>query len=107
VLAPSCRLVASSYPILRIWQLNQDGAPGEERVSLDDGGDAILVRRDAKGVSLARIGAGQHAWLSALAADKALGEAIEAAQTAEATFDLGTALRARIADATISGIGAS
>jgi hypothetical protein len=103
-LAPTCRLVASKYPVLRIWQLNQVGAPDDARVSLDEGGVAVHVRRDAGGVSLTRIGAGEHAWLAALAAGKTLGAAIDAAQDADATFDLGSALRERIADATIAGI---
>jgi hypothetical protein len=105
-LAPACRLVASKFPILRIWQVNQDGAK-VERVSLDEGGVAVLVRRDAHGVSLARIDAGEHAWLAALAAGETLGTTIDAAQNADATFDLGSTLRERIADATIAGIADS
>ena len=84
--------------------MNQDGAADDARVSLDEGGVALLVRRDAHGVSLARIGAGEHAWLAALMAGATLGAAIDAAQSADATFDLGSALRERIADATIAGI---
>jgi hypothetical protein len=103
-LAPACRLVLSGYPILRIWQVNQDGAADDARVSLDEGGVAVLVRRDAHGVSLEKIAAGEHAWLAALAAGATLGAAIDAAQAADATFDLGSALRERIADATIAGI---
>ena len=103
-LAAACRLVASPYPVLRIWQVSQDRAKADERVSLDEGGVAVLIRRDAHGVSLTRIGVGEHAWLAALAAGKSLGAAIDAAQDADATFDLGSTLRERIADATIAGI---
>ena len=35
LLAPSCRLVASPYPVLRIWRSNQEGYTGDDRVSLD------------------------------------------------------------------------
>ena len=45
-LDPSCRLVASAFPILRIWQVNQPDYEGDDRVDLDAGGDALLVRRD-------------------------------------------------------------
>ena len=103
-LAAACRLVVSKFPILRIWQVNQCGAKQDERVSLDEGGVAVLIRRDAHGVSLARIGAGEHAWLAALAVGATLGAAIDAAQDADATFDLGSTLRERIADATIAEV---
>jgi hypothetical protein len=105
-LAPSCRLVASRYPILRIWKVNQDGYAGNPRVSLDAGADRLLVRRESEGVTIERLAAGEHAWLATLAAGSSLGEAIEAAQDADASFDLGTTLRARIADGTIAQAGA-
>ena len=104
VVAPSCRLVASAYPILHLWQVNQNGYTGDDRASLEEGADALLVRRDPDGVSLARIGAGEHAWIEALAAGAPLGAAIDAAQDADPTFDLASVLHARIADATIAGI---
>ncbi|MEP7180553.1 MAG: DNA-binding domain-containing protein [Betaproteobacteria bacterium] len=103
-LEPSCRLIASSYPVLRVWQVNQSGFEGDARVSLDEGADTLLVRRDAHGVSIERIGAGDFAWLAALAGNATLGSAIDAAQTADAGFDLGTALRAHIAAGTIAAI---
>ena len=105
-LAPSCRLIASRYPVLRIWQVNQEGHTGDPRVSLDAGPDRLLVRREPDGVTIERLAPDEHAWLAALAAGSSLGESIEAAQNADASFDLGTTLRARIADGTIAGVGA-
>jgi len=106
LLAPSCRLVMSRYPILRIWQANQDDDAGDRRVSLDAGPDRLLVRREPDGVTIERIGTGEYAWLGALAAGLPLGEAIEAAQDADPSFDLGTALRARIEDGSIADVKA-
>jgi hypothetical protein len=103
-LTPACRLMESRYPVLRIWRVNQDDAPQDARVSLDEGGTAVLVRRDARGVALTALAAGEHAWLAALEMRATLGAAIDAAQAADATFDLGSALRERIADGTIAGI---
>ncbi|HEX6137766.1 MAG TPA: DNA-binding domain-containing protein [Casimicrobiaceae bacterium] len=100
-LDPSCRLVASPYPILRIWQVNQPEHDGTDRVALDEGADALLVRRDAHGTSIERLPAGVHAWLAALACDATLGAAIDAAQLADPSFDLGTALREQVAAGTI------
>src|SRR5439155_25919769 len=103
-LEPSCRLVASPFPILRIWQTNQPGYSGDDRVMLDEGSDAMLIRRGDNGISLERLTAGDHAWLAALAAGGTLGTAIEAAQGADATFDLGVTLREQIAAGTIIAV---
>ena len=97
----SCRLVASAYPILRIWRANQPDRAGDERIDLGDGGVALLVRRDAAGVAIESLAAGERAWLAALAQDATLGTAIDAALAADAAFDLGATLRRHIAAGTI------
>ena len=103
-LNPSCRLVASMFPILRIWQTNQPEFAGDARISLDRGGDAVLIRRDPRGIALEWLAAGEHGWLAALAAGATLGAAIDAGQAAESTFDLGATLRAHIAACTIVAV---
>jgi len=100
----SCRFVASAYPILRIWQVNQPDHVGDDRVMLDDGADTLLVRRDPRGIALERLAAGDFAWLAALANSAPLGAAIDAAQSADANFDLGIALRTHIAAGTIAAV---
>jgi len=100
---PSCRLVASVFPILRIWQVNQPDHAGDDTVDLDAGADALLVRREANGVSLSQLAPGEHAFVAALAAGAPLGAALDAAQAADARFDLGAALRAHIAGGTLIG----
>ena len=104
ILEPSCRLVASRYPILRLWQVNQPDHQDDDRVSLDEGGQALLIRRDEHGIALESLGNGEFGWLSALAAGAALGNAIDAALEADAAFDLGTALSTHIAGGTIASI---
>ena len=104
VLDTSCRLVASHFPIMRIWRANQPDRSGDERVDLDEGGILLLVRRDANGVALESLSAGAHAWLLALAQHATFGAAIDAALTAESSFDLGVALRAHIASGTIAAL---
>ena len=100
-LAPSCRLIDSRFPVLRIWQVHQPQHVGDLRVDLEANPERLLVRRDPDGVALEATDAGEHAWLSAIAADATLGEAIEAAQGADATFDLASALRKHLAAGTI------
>ncbi|HSC99207.1 MAG TPA: DUF2063 domain-containing protein, partial [Casimicrobiaceae bacterium] len=103
-LAPSCRLIASRYPVLRIWQTNQPDFAGDRRVELTEGAEHVLVRRDAHGVSLERLARGEHAWLSALASDAPLGEAIERAQCVDCAFDLQSTLLAHLVSRTFADV---
>ena len=40
-LDPSCRLVASAFPILHIWQANQSECASDDRVGFDEGDDFV------------------------------------------------------------------
>ena len=90
--------------MLRIWQVHQPGFKGDARVDFDTEGDAILVRRGGDGISLTRLGLGEHAWLAACAAGAALGNAIDSAQQADAMFDFASALRIHVAAGTIAAV---
>jgi hypothetical protein len=103
-LETSCRLIASRYPIFRIWQTNQPNYVGDDHISLDEGGDALLIRRGLDGASIERLAAGDHVWLASLYAGATLGAAIDAAQNADGSFDLGVALREHIAAGTIIAV---
>jgi hypothetical protein len=102
--APSCRLIRSEFPILRIWKVNQPEYSGDDRVALDEGADRLVVRRDARGIVLERISSGLFAWLEALSAGAPLAPAIESACGADAAFDLGAALQRCIGDGTITNV---
>jgi hypothetical protein len=102
-LHPSAQLVASPYPIFRIWQVNQASPDGEDRVDLGEGGDTLLIARGANGVTVERLTPGGHALLLALARNLKLGEAVERALAAEASFDLRAALKDHVARGAIAG----
>ncbi len=106
VLAPSCRFVASADPVLRIWRVHQPDHEGEMTVDWDAGGERVLLRRDADGVALEALPPGEWAWLEALGRGESLGAALESATAAQEAFDVGAALRRRIADGTIAGLAA-
>ncbi len=97
-LHPSARLIASPFPILRIWQVNQPGHEGDDHVDLDDGSDQLLVARGDRGIAIDRIGKGEHAFLTALAANATLGTAATHAAEVEPEFDLAAALRRHVAN---------
>lgn len=103
LLAPSCRLVASPFPILRLWQ---DSANDDRDPVPGDKPDRILLRRETEGILLERIDAGTHAWLAAIAAGATLADAIERAQAVDASFDLGPALHTFIGNGTIAAVDA-
>ncbi|MEO8741276.1 MAG: DNA-binding domain-containing protein [Casimicrobiaceae bacterium] len=100
-LHPAARLIASPFPILRIWQVNQADRGGDETVDLAEGRDTLLVTRSAQGVAIDRIGRGDHAFLTALAANATLAVAAERAGAADPEFDLVGVLRRHVANHTI------
>lgn len=100
-LHPSARLLASPYPVARIWQVNQPGWRGEQTVALAEGGAQWLVIRRRLEVKIEPCRAGEYAWLEHLAAGRPLGEATEAALAAEPGFDLTACLRRHIEQETI------
>ena len=106
-LNPSAYFLASPYPVLRIWQVNQDGFEGDDTVDLGAGGDSLLVLRGASGVTIERLSPGEHALLIALASRAGLGEAAARADAQEEGFDLTRALRHHVAAQTLVAFLAS
>jgi hypothetical protein len=97
VLHPSAQFVASPYPIFHIWQVNQAGHTGDDRVDLGEGGDALLVRRASDGVVVERLATGEQAFLAALASNRSLREATERAFGIDPSFDLAGTLKHHVA----------
>jgi hypothetical protein len=98
------RLVASDWPLLKIWRANQiDTAasvtPGNpdsvshESVNLDDGASSLLVMRRADHVELRELSADCHELLALLIRGVTLGVASEQTLSAYPQFDLGASLR--------------
>lgn len=100
-LHPSAQLLASDYPILRIWQVNQPEHAGDATVDLAEGGVRLLVVRRGLDVAVESLGAGDAALLRAFAAGQNLDQAGAAALTVEPDYDLPAALRRQVASAVI------
>jgi len=90
---PACKLVSSPFPIVRIWRANQDDRDGTEIIDLAEGGDLVLVRREADAVELRRLPPAEFAFLRAMFRGATLGDALQAAQVLASDFDLPKALR--------------
>jgi hypothetical protein len=76
-LHPAVRLVRSAWPVLAIWEANQEGRDGT--VARDEGADDILVWREGMRVRLALLGAPEAGFLEAILAGVPLGEAADRA----------------------------
>lgn len=89
---PAVRLVESRFPVLRIWQSNQPGAP-EEFIDLDAGGDQLLVRRGDDELEFIRLTSADYLFARMLSRGTPLGLATDASLAVDPRFDLVRALR--------------
>jgi hypothetical protein len=100
-LQPAARLLASPYPILRIWQVNQNDWRGDQSVSLSEGSVHLIVEREAFQVVLQPLEVGEYALLQRLNKGETLTEAHAWATDTEPSFNLGTTLRRLVAQGTL------
>ncbi len=96
-LGPACRLVCSTYPIFRIWKVNQEHYDGDKEVNLGDGPESVLVVRPELDVELWRLDLADASLLGSLANGNNLGEAVEASLRHSHDFNLQAALGKYIA----------
>jgi hypothetical protein len=105
-LHPACRLVRSPYPILRIWELNQDD-DGEKQVNLDDGGVNVLVIRRDLDIALETYGDGEFALLEAFKRKQRFADACRQALTLDPNIDLSTFFQQLILNGTFVEVSQS
>ena len=95
-LHPAARLLASPFPVSRIWLANQPAAE-IETIDLASGGEQLLVRYAASGLELHRLRRGEFALAQALAPGGELGDALATAQDAAPDSDLASGLHRLLA----------
>lgn len=99
-LCDSCRVLASPWPVVAIWQGHQ---PGQQlQVDLHGGGQTALVSRHGGKVNVQAQTAGMAALLQALQDGQPLGEAAGLALSAQSDFDLQAGLARLFADGLLS-----
>lgn len=76
-LHPSCRLLASNYPVLKIWQANQGQDAGEGFIDYRQGGCCLLIFRPEWDVYVMPLTQNEHFFLSLLAKHLTLAQALE------------------------------
>lgn len=96
-LNPAIRLIASDYPILRIWEVCQDGYDGDQNVDLEMGGEALLLMQEPDfSITIECLTRGDYAFLAACSNGATVADALGAAIEVDANFDLAVALRVQI-----------
>ncbi|BBL77267.1 DNA-binding domain-containing protein [Methylomagnum ishizawai] len=92
-LHPSARLLASAWPVLHIFHVNQPGYPGDPGLDLyRETGCRVLVLRDGPDVVLHPLSAGEFACLDRLVRSGGLEDACAAGLRAEPGFDFAASL---------------
>lgn len=100
---PASRLLASDYPILRIWQVHQPEWQGETTVDLSLGGIRLLVIRRALRIEFEPLSQGEYALLKALWEGRSLGDACGLALEAEPHLNVAALLESHVARHTLVG----
>jgi hypothetical protein len=101
VFSPACRLLASAWPVHRLWALNQPDVAWDDGFDIHGGGADLLVRRSGFEVELEPLGSAEFAMLERLAGGQALGEALDAVQDEAPGFDLAAFLQHHLLSATL------
>lgn len=103
VMHPSCRLVSSGYPVLRIWRTNQPDAAPEPAVDIAEGRVRLLVLRSGTDVIWRELTPAEFVFLYALRVGRSLEEAFASATAAGTALDLPGTLRLLIEHGGVAG----
>lgn len=101
---PSLRIVASPFPVDRIWAVNQDGADPDAAVDLASGGVRLAVARPDSGPRFQVLSPGGLAFLRAAMEGASLEQAAKAGESVAARFDAAAALAALTAAGAFSEV---
>ncbi|MFN0041508.1 MAG: DUF2063 domain-containing protein [Burkholderiales bacterium] len=102
-LQPGYRLLSSPYPVLHIWEANQEGNTTVEETNLNDGPDRLIVYRAGFEVKIARLSVGEYAFVEMLGAGEMLGMAMTRAIEIEPGIDTGGSLKWLAVEGIIGG----
>lgn len=104
-ISESCRLLDSDYPVLSIWQANQDG--NENTISLDEGGVQYVVLRHGQQIEFHLLSAGFFTLIDSLAQSKTFSIACDDALAIESGCDIAAALHFLVEQKIVSGFSGS
>jgi hypothetical protein len=107
-LSPACHLLQSNFPVLRIWQVNQDAAcngesKGDDVVNLDEGGVKLAIVREGKQIAFHSLNPAAFSMLSAISAGETFNACCEAALDLDANFDVSKILQDAVMNRIVIG----
>jgi len=94
---PSLRFVATSWPVMAIWQAHQAEGGPDGAIDIDAGGDMMLVYRPRTETLIRKVGAGSFDFVMALAAGQPLAAAFSSALSGDPDFNIGVELASLLA----------
>lgn len=103
-LHPSCRLIASPFPVDRIWQVHQKTCRERETIDLDAGGVRLLVHRREDEVGWIDLPPADFAFLDRLMMSGSLYKALTFARAVDHDFDPTAVVAALIEGGLVSSI---
>jgi hypothetical protein len=92
-LHPSARFLASDYPLLKIWQSNQEDCVGDGRIDLDEGGCHLLIYRPQWDVAIIPLPEVEYQFLNLLDMKLTLIQAVEQVTIKAPDFDVQAVLQ--------------
>jgi Putative DNA-binding domain len=87
-LHPTARLHTSEYPVLAIWQTNQEGYEGDVTVNLAEGGCQLLVYRPGLDIEIVALTEAEYQFLRLLDTGLTLTQAVEEVTLNDNAFNL-------------------
>ncbi len=103
-LLPGSTLLPSAYPVARIFEVNQPDYTGDDTVDLSHGSQTLLVIRRDTTVCVERLTPAEAALLTLLAEGETLGQALQAAVSAENSCAAGELLARHVATGTFAAL---
>jgi len=103
LLSPSCRLFSSSFPVLHIWQANQDDCASDETISLDEGGVRLAIVREGRQIVFHSYESSAYALLEAISKGERFDQACEKALKVDAKCNVGKVLQEAVLNRMIVG----
>src|SRR5579859_1495097 len=94
---PSLRFVASTFPLMAIWQAHQSEDGPDGPIDLQDGADMLLVYRPRAEVLIRKVGAGAFDFVMALATGQSLAAAYNSALAGDPDFNISDELASLLA----------
>ena len=103
VVHPSCRQLASRYPVSAIWRVALENEVPESPIEIEGGAEWLLVIRPEAEVEVRTLTESGFVFLDTLAAGGTLGAAYESACSADPDFDVQAHLAGLLAGETFTG----